>query len=99
VARDGRHVLSPITETTANGGLPHRWLLAPNGQARQLTFQTGERGKSDGTFAPDGSILFMATQNGTRALYRLPAASGEPDRLQVGKTDGVVTARWGGAAM
>nr|WP_295666215.1 hypothetical protein [Sphingomonas sp.] len=37
-----------------------------------MTFQTGERGKSDGTFAPDGLILFMATQNGTRALYRLP---------------------------
>ncbi|MEG3124449.1 S9 family peptidase [Sphingomonas sp. GB1N7] len=99
VAPDGRSVLAAITETTANGGLPHLWLLAPNAQPRQLTFRTGERGESDGTFAPDGSILFLATTSGTKSLYRLPATSGEADRLQFGKTDGTVTAHWGGVAV
>lgn len=99
LAPDGRSVLAAITETTANGGLPHLWLLAPGAAPRQLTFRTGERGESEGRFLPDGSILFLATRDGARALYRLPAGGGEPDQYKLGKAGTVLTARWNGAAM
>ncbi|QNQ08376.1 alpha/beta hydrolase family protein [Sphingomonas alpina] len=99
LAPDGRSVLAAITETTANGGLPHLWLLAPGAAPRQLTFRTGERGESEGRFLPDGSILFLATRDGARALYRLPTAGGEPDQFKLGKAGTALTARWNGAAM
>ncbi|MES2055267.1 MAG: prolyl oligopeptidase family serine peptidase [Pseudomonadota bacterium] len=99
LAPDGRSVLAGITETTANGGLPHLWLLAPGAVPRQLTFRTGERGETSGSFAPDGSILFLATQGGTRSLYRLPPAGGEPEQYKLGKAGTALTARWGGEVM
>ena len=99
LAPDGKHVVAGITETTAEGGLPHLWLLAPNASPRQLTFRTGERGETDAGFAPDGGVVFLATQAGTRSLFRLPTAGGEPERLQIGKEGQEVVARWGGAEL
>ncbi len=98
---DGKSVLAGITDTTAEGGLPHLWLLGSGVKPRQLTFsRSGERGgETAGQFSPDGSsILFIATRDGTRSLFRLPLAGGEPERLQIAKdVSGVVSAAWGGA--
>ena len=98
---DGKSVLAGITDTTAEGGQPHLWLLRAGAKPRQLTFsRSGERGgETAGQFSPDGSaILFIATRDGTRSLFRLPLAGGEPERLQIAKNaSGAVSAAWGGA--
>ncbi|MEP9402094.1 prolyl oligopeptidase family serine peptidase [Sphingomonas silueang] len=96
---DGRQVLTAITETTADGGLPHLWLLGPGAKPRQLTFRTGERGELDGSFASDRTILFLAAREGTRSLFRLPLDGGEPEQFRIGKPGGTLTARWGGPAV
>lgn len=101
VSPDGKWVLAGITDTTAEGGLPHLWLLGPGAKPRQLTFtRSGERGgETGGQFAPDGkSVLFLATRDGVRSLFRLPLAGGEPERLQITKSaQGAVAGGWGGA--
>ncbi len=98
---DGKWVLAGITDTTAEGGLPHVWLLGQGAKPRQLTFtRSGERGGETGAqFSPDGKyVLFLAQRDGTRALFRLPLSGGEPERLQIGKDEGgKVAASWGGA--
>lgn len=98
---DGKSVLAGITDTTAEGGLPHLWLLAQGAKPRQLTFtRSGDRGgEASGQFSPDGkSVLFVASRDGVRSLFRLPLSGGEPERLQITKTQaGEVTGAWGGA--
>lgn len=98
---DGKWVLAGITDTTAEGGLPHVWLLGLGAKPRQLTFtRKGERGgETAAQFTPDGkSVLFLATRDGTRSLFRLPLTGGEPERLQLGKdASGNVAASWGGS--
>lgn len=98
---DGKWVLAGITDTTADGGLPHVWLLGPGAKPRQLTFsRKGERGgETSAAFSPDGkSVLFIASRDGARSLFRLPLSGGEPERLQLGKdTQGNVAASWGGS--
>ena len=97
---DGKSVIAGVTDTTAEGGLPHLWLLGPGAKPRQLTFtRTGDRGgETSAQFSPDGkSVLFLATRDGARSLFRLPLSGGEPERLQITKTQkGDVTGAWGG---
>ncbi|MET0307624.1 MAG: prolyl oligopeptidase family serine peptidase [Sphingomonas sp.] len=101
VSPDGKSVLAGITDTTAEGGLPHLWLLGPGAKPRQLTFtRTGDRGgETSAQFSPDGkSILFLASRDGARSLFRLPLTGGEPERLQITKSQkGEVAGAWGGA--
>jgi dipeptidyl aminopeptidase/acylaminoacyl peptidase len=101
VSPDGKSVLAGITDTTAEGGLPHLWLLGPGAKPRQLTFtRPGDRGgETSAQFSPDGkSILFLATRDSARSLFRLPLSGGEPERLQITKSQkGEVTGAWGGA--
>jgi dipeptidyl aminopeptidase/acylaminoacyl peptidase len=90
---DGRRVGAMITETTANGGQSHLWLLAPNTAARQLTFGDGD----DNAFAwsPDGTMIYFITGGGgAKALYRLPLDGGEPVKLQLGMINGALTGSW-----
>jgi Tol biopolymer transport system component len=43
---DGTQVLAVITDTTADRGRPHLWLLGRNSESpRQLTFSNGEKDK------------------------------------------------------
>ncbi|MBC9031332.1 S9 family peptidase [Sphingomonas sp. JC676] len=101
VSPDGKSVLAGITDTTAEGGLPHLWLLGPDAKPRQLTFtRSGDRGgETSAQFSPDGkSILFLATRDGARSLFRLPQSGGEPERFQITKSQkGEVAGGWGGA--
>ena len=98
---DGKSVIAGITDTTANGGQPHLWLLAEGARPRQLTFaRSADRGgETAAAFAPDGtSVTFLASRDGTRSLFRLPLAGGEPERLQLVRSKaGATTASWGGA--
>lgn len=97
---DGKSVIAGITDTTANGGQPHLWLLAEGARPRQLTFsRTADRGgETSADFAPNGtSVTFLASRDGTRSLFRLPLTGGEPERLQIVRAkSGATTASWGG---
>jgi dipeptidyl aminopeptidase/acylaminoacyl peptidase len=101
VSPDGKSILAGITDTTSEGGLPHLWLLSPGMKPRQLTFtRPGDRGgETSAKFSPDGkSVLFLASRDDARSLFRLPLAGGEPERLQITKSQtGEVTGGWGGA--
>src|ERR1700758_2328844 len=76
LSSDGAHVLAVITDTTADGGRPHLWLLGRNGETpRQLTFSSGERGKGQyrATWLPDGSrVLFLEDRGSGPRLFRMP---------------------------
>jgi len=100
ISPDGKSVVAAITDVTADGGLPHLWLLAPGAKPRQLTYsRASERGgETAAQFSPDGQwILFIATRDSTRSIFRLPLSGGEPERLQLGKdASGTVTGNWGG---
>jgi dipeptidyl aminopeptidase/acylaminoacyl peptidase len=97
---DGKWVLAGITDTTADGGKPHIWLLGQGAKPRQLTFsRTGDRGGETGAqFSPDGKwVLFLASRDGARALFRLSLTGGEPEKLQLVKdSSGAITAAWSG---
>jgi len=101
VSPDGKSILAGITDATAEGGLPHLWLLGPGMKPRQLTFtRPGDRGgETSAQFSPDGkSVLFLASRDDARSLFRLPLAGGEPERLQITKSQkGEVAGAWGGA--
>ncbi len=78
---DGKQVLVRITESTADGGKSHLWLIdVAGGAPRQLTYSPygDKRGESRGEWMPDGqSILFTAHRGEHTTLYRLPMAGGE----------------------
>ena len=77
---DGKHVVATITDSTAEGGKTHLWLLSTEGaDARQLTFTQGEStGERQPEYLADGSaILFTSRRDGKASLYRLPLAGGE----------------------
>jgi len=101
VSPDGKSILAGITDTTAEGGLPHLWLLGQGMKPRQLTFTgpSDRGGETNAQFSPDGkSVLFLASRDNTRSLFRLPLAGGEPERLQITKSQqGEVAGGWGGA--
>jgi dipeptidyl aminopeptidase/acylaminoacyl peptidase len=101
VSPDGKSILAVITDTTAEGGLPHIWLLGRGMKPRQVTFaRPGDQGgETCAEFSPDGEwVLFLASRAGARSLFRMPMAGGEPERLQITKSQlGEVAGRWGGA--
>lgn len=100
VSPDGRSVVAGISDTTAEGGQSHLWLLAKDAAPRQLTF--GRKGEAEGEdqaqFTPDGkAILFIGKRGGVPTIHRLPLAGGEPERLRLMRNAaGVPSTQWGG---
>jgi dipeptidyl aminopeptidase/acylaminoacyl peptidase len=78
---DGRSVLISVTDSTADGGKSHLWLVDIKlNTARQLTWSPPQEkgGESMGKWTPDGdSILFLAHRGEHTQLYRLPMEGGE----------------------
>ncbi len=96
---DGAHVLAVITDTTADGGRPHLWLLGPNPDTpRQLTFSSGEKDKGQykAAWLPDGSTVLFLQDGGSGArLFRMPMHGGEPQQLTLKRQkDGKLLATW-----
>lgn len=101
LAPDGTKILAVITDTTAESGRPHLWLLDRlAGSARQLTFSrsTEEKGETKAAWLPDGGeALFVADRGAAGAtLNRLPMTGGEALTLGLARTaaDKVVSS-WG----
>jgi dipeptidyl aminopeptidase/acylaminoacyl peptidase len=97
---DGAHVLAVITDTTADGGRPHLWLLARNGEIpRQLTFSSGERDKGQyraNWLRADSSVLFLEDRGSGPRLFRMPMHGGEPEQLTLKRNkNGNGVASWG----
>ena len=78
---DGRSVLVEITDTTADGGRGHLWLVdLRSNTARQLTYSVPgqQQGEFGAQWMPDGSaILFLAHRGQYTQLYELPMSGGE----------------------
>lgn len=96
LAPDGKRVAAMITDSTANSGQARLWLLAPGQPARQLTGDKAFTGAASPQWVGDNAILYIASNDGQRTLFRLPLDGGEPARLQLGLKDGAVTGAWGG---
>ena len=105
---DGRRLVTSVTQLHTDGKkyVSALWELDVKaaGQPRRLTRSAA--GESGGVFASDGSLLFLsarpdpdaaedAPQREGAALWRLPAAGGEPSLVAAppGGVDAVVTAR------
>src|ERR1700691_986243 len=100
LSSDGAHVLTVITDTTADGGRPHLWLLGRNPDTpRQLTFSSGEKdkGQDKDAWLPDGSTVLFLQDGGSGArLFRMPMQGGEPQPLALKRQkDGKLVATWG----
>jgi dipeptidyl aminopeptidase/acylaminoacyl peptidase len=85
---DGKQVVAEITESTANGGQPHVWLLSVQGaDFRQLTFSKSETSaawETNAQWMPDGKhILFLAHRDSTSQIVSVPLAGGEPTPLEL----------------
>lgn len=78
---DGRSVLIQITDSTADGGKSHLWLVdIQNNSVRQLTYSPkgDRRGEFAGGWMPDaGGILFLAHRGNYTQLFELPMNGGE----------------------
>jgi dipeptidyl aminopeptidase/acylaminoacyl peptidase len=101
VSPDGRTVLTAITDSTADGGRSHLWLLpADGGPGRQLTFSPTEKdgGEDRGLWSLDGLyIYFSANRGGDSRLMRLPLEGGEATPFRLARSDkGDLTSGWGG---
>jgi len=97
---DGSQVLAVITDTTADRGRPHLWLLGRIGEIpKQLTFSNGEKdkGQERATWLRDSSsVLFLEDRGSGPRLFRMPMHGGEPEQLTLkGKKDGNLVATWG----
>lgn len=78
---DGRSVLIQISDSTADGGKTHIWLVDINANsARQLTWSapSDKRGEYSAQWMPDESaILFLAHRDLHTQLFQLPMSGGE----------------------
>lgn len=78
---DGRSVLIEVSDTTADGGRAHLWLVDRLANtARQITYSAAgqKQGESGAEWLPDGSaILFLAHRGEHTQLYELPMNGGE----------------------
>jgi dipeptidyl aminopeptidase/acylaminoacyl peptidase len=78
---DGQQVLVQISDSTADGGKSHLWLIdIEHNTFRQLTFTPAKEksGEGSGTWMPDGSaIVFLAHRGDHTQLYKLPMQGGE----------------------
>ena len=100
LSSDGAHVLAVITDTTADGGRPHLWLLGSSPDTpRQLTFSSSDKDKGQykAAWLPDGSSVFFLEDRGSGLrLFRMPMHGGEPQQLTLkGQRDGKLFATWG----
>ena len=85
VSPDGHQVLVQISDSTADGGKDHVWLVdVTHNTSRQLTFSPSsskdarDRGETSGTWMPDGqTILFVARRGDHTQLFRLSLNGGE----------------------
>ena len=79
---DGKQVLVTITDSTADGGQAHLWLISttPGEKPRQLTFSppADKRGERSPQWAPDGSAIYFLAKRGEQTqLFRLDIRGGE----------------------
>jgi dipeptidyl aminopeptidase/acylaminoacyl peptidase len=99
LSSDGAHVLAVISDTTADGGRRHLWLLGRNpDNPRQLTFSSGEKDKGQykAAWLPDGSAAFFLQDGGSGPrLFRMSMQGGEPQQLTLkAQKDGKLLATW-----
>ena len=83
---DLKHVVTVMTDSTADGGKTHLWLLSTDGQpARQLTFSPADAmGERSPEYLPDGSaILFLSRRESKSSLFRLPLDGGEASPIKL----------------
>ena len=87
---DGKLVLVTVTDTTADGGKSHLWLVstAAGEKPRQITFSppSEKRGERNPQWAPDGSAIYFLGKRGEQTqLFRLDLRGGEasPYELKV----------------
>ncbi|HET6206878.1 MAG TPA: prolyl oligopeptidase family serine peptidase [Terracidiphilus sp.] len=79
---DGKRVLVTMTDSTADGGKSHLWLVsATTGEKpRQITFSppADKRGERSPQWAPDGSAVYFLAKRGEQTqLFRLDLRGGE----------------------
>lgn len=84
---DGTRALLQVSDSTADGGKSHLWLIdVGGGPPRQLTYspEADKRGEHDGTWLPDGqAVLFLAHRGEHTSLYELPMNGGEARALDI----------------
>src|SRR6201996_6911932 len=79
IAPGGRRGLVRISDSTADGGRGHIWLVDVAGSpARQLTFSpAGDKaGERQARWLGDGNVLFLAKRGEHVELFRLPMSGG-----------------------
>ena len=89
---DLKHVVAVMTDSTADGGKTHLWLLSTDGQPpRQLTFSAAETmGECSPEYLPDGSaILFLSRRDSKSSLFRLPLDGGEASLVKLERAPAV----------
>jgi dipeptidyl aminopeptidase/acylaminoacyl peptidase len=99
VSPDGRQVLTTLSDSTADGGRSHLWLLpADGGTGRQLTHSPTDKdgGEERAVWSADGRfIYFSASRNDDVRLMRLPLDGGEAAPFRLTRSDkGEVTSGW-----
>ncbi len=86
---DGLQVLFSVTDSTADGGKSHLWLVGASGNGdkpRQITFSppAEKRGERNPEWAPDGSAIYFLAHRGEQTqLYRLNMNGGEAAPLDL----------------
>ena len=100
LSSDGTDVLAVITDTTADGGRPHLWLLGRDpGNPRQLTFSSSDKDKGQykAAWVPGGlTVLFLQDGGSGPRLFRMPMQGGEPQQLTLKEQkDSKLLATWG----
>lgn len=85
---DGAHVLIEVSETTADGGASHIWLIdAKSNASRQVTFSpdSDKAGEKHARWMGNSAILFLAKRGEHTRLYRMSMSGGEarPFNLKV----------------
>jgi dipeptidyl aminopeptidase/acylaminoacyl peptidase len=96
---DAKQVAAVFTDSTADGGRTHVWLLGTDGKsARQVTFSTGEDepGERRPVWASDGASLYLLARRGKAdRLYRLSLSGGEAEALRIARpATGAVKSGW-----
>ena len=79
---DGKQVLVTITDSTADGGKSHLWLVSvtTGEKPRQITFSppADKKGERNPQWAPDGSAVYFLAKRGEQTqLFRLDLRGGE----------------------
>jgi dipeptidyl aminopeptidase/acylaminoacyl peptidase len=79
---DGKQVLVTITDSTADGGKSHLWLVSTTAseKPRQITFSppADKKGERSPQWAPDGSAVYFLAKRGEQTqLFRLDLRGGE----------------------